>query len=161
MFCKGLWEWCGVVCQLWSSGFGISLSKASGALNGDKINMTMYYVLSQVPSLIHERGRPSAEKTLLENSLYFPDRCYEGHHTLYVDFVSLLFCISVISNSNIKNKEIQSTFEHDDLPYCRAGPAWPIFIIFGPCGVTARCNHLSDSKELLLSLLCFIMSIHS
>jgi len=49
--------------------------------------MTMYYVLSHVPTLIHELGRPSWEKTELENSLYFPDRCYDGHHTLYVKLI--------------------------------------------------------------------------
>jgi len=64
-------------------------------LNGDKINMTMYYVLSHVPSLIHEFGRPKFEKTVLENLLYFPDRCYEGHHTLYVELISQLFCRSL------------------------------------------------------------------
>jgi len=79
------------VWQLWRSGFGISLSKASGALNGDKINMTMYYVLSHVPSLIHELGRARWQKTQLENLLYFPDRCYDGHHTLYVE--SIFDCV--------------------------------------------------------------------
>lgn len=40
--------------QLWTSGFSIETSKAKDALNGDKINGTMYYVLSQVlnPSAI-------------------------------------------------------------------------------------------------------------
>jgi len=47
----------------------------------------MYYVLSHVPSLIHEFGRPRWQKTELEKLLYFPDRCYEGHHTLYVQFI--------------------------------------------------------------------------
>lgn len=37
--------------KLWSSGFAISQSKAPDALNGDIINMTLYYVLSNVPSL--------------------------------------------------------------------------------------------------------------
>jgi len=53
-------------------------------LNGDKINMTMYYVLSHVQSLIYELGRAQRQKSELENLLYFPDRCYDGHHTLYV-----------------------------------------------------------------------------
>lgn len=70
------------LCQLWSSGFGISLSLASGTLNGDKINATMYYVLSQTPSPLSELDRPQAEKLELEKLLYFPDRCYDGHHTL-------------------------------------------------------------------------------
>jgi hypothetical protein len=67
---------------LWSSGFRISYSMANGALNGDKINMTMYNVLSHASSPIFELKRPESEKLELERLLYFPDRCYEGHHTL-------------------------------------------------------------------------------
>ena len=68
--------------QLWSSGFGISVSLAVGAVNGEQINVTQYYVLSNVPSPIFEPRRAAAERTELERSLYFPDRCYEGHYTL-------------------------------------------------------------------------------
>ena len=38
--------------ELWSTGFTIGTSKAKDALNGDKINATMYYVLSQVNTFI-------------------------------------------------------------------------------------------------------------
>jgi len=34
--------------KLWTTGFSIQTSKANDALNGDKINATIYYVLSQV-----------------------------------------------------------------------------------------------------------------
>ena len=34
--------------ELWTTGFGISHSMADGAVNGDRINATMYYVLSHV-----------------------------------------------------------------------------------------------------------------
>ena len=57
--------------------------------------MTMYYVLSHVPSLIHEFGRAQWKKAELENLLYFPDRCYDGHHTLYVEHDTVLQIISV------------------------------------------------------------------
>ena len=80
-------HFCRFIClnfQLWNSGFGISLSLASGALNGDKINATMYYVLSQTRSLIFEIACPQDEKTKLEKLLYYPDRCYAEHHTLWV-----------------------------------------------------------------------------
>ncbi|KAL1470985.1 hypothetical protein MTO96_023906 [Rhipicephalus appendiculatus] len=49
--------------QLWSTGFGISQSKAYGALNGDVINGTIYYILSH-------------------HFLPYPEHCYGGHHTL-------------------------------------------------------------------------------
>lgn len=67
---------------LWSSGFGISYSRAAGALNGDKINMTFYYVMSSVPSPLFELGHERTEVGELERLLYFPDRCYDGHHTM-------------------------------------------------------------------------------
>ncbi|KAK2153468.1 hypothetical protein LSH36_296g04034 [Paralvinella palmiformis] len=67
---------------LWSSGFGISISKAEGALNGDKINLTMYYVLSHMPAYAHEHDREPREVDVYSKMLYYPDRCYEGHHTL-------------------------------------------------------------------------------
>jgi hypothetical protein len=79
------------LCQLWSSGFGISLSLAGGSLNGDKINATMYCVLSQTPSSISELDRPQADKLKLEKLLYFPDRCYDGHHTLLVSHLFFFY----------------------------------------------------------------------
>lgn len=39
--------------ELWRTGLTIGTSKAKDALNGDKINATMYYVLSQVGEDIH------------------------------------------------------------------------------------------------------------
>ncbi|XP_064477636.1 uncharacterized protein KIAA2013 homolog isoform X1 [Ornithodoros turicata] len=59
--------------RLWSSGFSISESKAEGALNGDRINGTLYYLLSHVP---HRSPR------LLEETLAYPEHCYGGHRTL-------------------------------------------------------------------------------
>lgn len=58
--------------KYWYTSFRISDSKAQGAINGHKINSTMYYVLSQVP-----QGIPDLEKNLIKN-----DGCYRGHHTL-------------------------------------------------------------------------------
>ena len=68
--------------QLWQSGFGISKSLASGALNGDRINATMYYMLSQVRAPLHEKATSKEAKVEIQKQLYFPDRCYDGHHTL-------------------------------------------------------------------------------
>ncbi|XP_015510287.1 uncharacterized protein KIAA2013 homolog [Neodiprion lecontei] len=56
----------------WHAGIRISNSKAKGAINGHKINSTMYYVLSQVPA-----GIPDVEKDVANN-----EGCYRGHHTL-------------------------------------------------------------------------------
>ena len=56
----------------WYTGFRISESKAKNAINGHKINSTMYYVLSQVP-----RGISDVQKTVSNN-----EGCYRGHHTL-------------------------------------------------------------------------------
>lgn len=58
--------------QYWHTGFRISDSKAKGAMNGHKINSTIYYVLSQVP-----KGSPNIEKSVANN-----EGCYRGHHTL-------------------------------------------------------------------------------
>lgn len=56
----------------WYTGFRISESKATEAINGHKINSTMYYVLSHVA-----RGVLDVEK-VVSNS----EGCYKGHHTL-------------------------------------------------------------------------------
>lgn len=68
--------------KLWHSGFGISYSRAQGALNGDKINATLYYVLSNSRDYISEFGTSSQLRHNLQRYLYVPDKCYGGHHTL-------------------------------------------------------------------------------
>lgn len=56
----------------WYTGLRISDSKANGAINGHKINSTIYYVLSQISN-----GIPGVEKNVIMN-----EGCYRGHHTL-------------------------------------------------------------------------------
>ncbi|CAN8028775.1 unnamed protein product [Ixodes persulcatus] len=68
--------------QLWSTGFGISQSKAYGALNGDEINGTIYYVLSHSRALASEWSTGPAEHRELQALLAYPEHCYGGHHTL-------------------------------------------------------------------------------
>lgn len=58
--------------KYWQTGFSISESKAKDALNGLKINSTIYYVLSQVP-----KGTINLEESVSHN-----EGCYRGHHTL-------------------------------------------------------------------------------
>ncbi|RUS85512.1 hypothetical protein EGW08_006720, partial [Elysia chlorotica] len=71
--------------KLWYSGFSISHSKASGAINGDRINRTLYYVLSNAPAPLHNVESTSQDKINIEKILYFPDNCYSGHSTLKSD----------------------------------------------------------------------------
>nr|KAG5709089.1 hypothetical protein BaRGS_028545 [Batillaria attramentaria] len=71
--------------QLWESGFSISHSKAAGVLNGDKINRTIYYVLSNVPAPMHDLSTTKKDRLAIEKVLYYPDRCYQGHSTLQAE----------------------------------------------------------------------------
>lgn len=71
--------------KLWYSGFSISHSKASGAINGDRINRTLYYVLSNAPAPLHNVMSTAQDKANIEKILYFPDNCYSGHSTLKSD----------------------------------------------------------------------------
>ncbi|OQR67549.1 hypothetical protein BIW11_04743 [Tropilaelaps mercedesae] len=58
--------------DIWRSGVSISLSRAENALNGDRINATLYYVLSHTPkSSAAQPNLPALGK-----------HCYKGHHTL-------------------------------------------------------------------------------
>ena len=75
--------------DLWSTGFYISPSRAANALNGDKINATMYYVLSQVRDPIHETNVLPSEVSEAKAVLSYAEGCYGGHHTLYDYF---FFC---------------------------------------------------------------------
>ncbi|KAJ8298784.1 hypothetical protein KUTeg_022844 [Tegillarca granosa] len=70
--------------QIWKSGFGISQSKAAHALNGDKINTTFYYVLSNIPAPLHDVSTSAKAKQDITKALDYPDRCYSGHTTLVV-----------------------------------------------------------------------------
>ncbi|XP_060585410.1 uncharacterized protein KIAA2013 homolog [Ruditapes philippinarum] len=79
-----LWE------KLWLSGFSISYSRAANSLNGDKINSTIYYVLSNVPAPLHDPHTVREVELELKKTLHYPDKCYSGHtslhsNTLWVD----------------------------------------------------------------------------
>lgn len=71
--------------QLWSTGITISYSKAADAINGDRINATMYYILSQVSSPYHEETTTRQKKAELANSLFYAEGCFGGYHTLQAD----------------------------------------------------------------------------
>lgn len=71
--------------DLWKSGIGLSLSKAENVLNGDAINATIYYILSQKTYFSQDLDvlKPtvfsdlSKENKLIES----PASCYDGHST--------------------------------------------------------------------------------
>lgn len=69
--------------KFWLSGFSISYSKASRELNGDKINSTIYYVLSNVPAPLHDPRTPQSQILELHKTLHYPDQCYKDHTTLH------------------------------------------------------------------------------
>jgi len=69
---------------VWNTGFGISKSFAANTLNGDNINATIYYVLSNHRNFANEirfENTTDAEafEKAAENQI---DRCYEGFSTL-------------------------------------------------------------------------------
>ncbi|KAK6643145.1 hypothetical protein RUM43_004648 [Polyplax serrata] len=65
--------------ELWSTGLTIGTSKAKDALNGDKINATMYYVLSQVRVRNEFLKKDSADLTIKVSDA---EGCYGDYHTL-------------------------------------------------------------------------------
>ena len=74
--------------QLFSTGLSISTSKAAGAINGDRINSTLYLTLSQVRSRLGQSKISQAERDNLNIHLAYTEGCYGGHHTLYVCFLN-------------------------------------------------------------------------
>lgn len=77
--------------DLWATGFTISTSKAENSLNGDRINATMYAVLSQVRSFEFEEintnlgsGSPSIREDIAK-ALTYAEGCYDSYHTLQAE----------------------------------------------------------------------------
>lgn len=70
--------------SLWETGFQISTSKADDAINGDRINATIYAVLSQVRSLEFESNSSPQERSEISRTLFYSEGCYDSYHTLQV-----------------------------------------------------------------------------
>jgi len=68
--------------HLWTTGFGISWSYAEEAINGDRINVTMYYVLSQSPTPLHSSTTSQGQQSELQGFLSYTEGCYSGIRTL-------------------------------------------------------------------------------
>ncbi|XP_037960410.1 uncharacterized protein KIAA2013 homolog isoform X2 [Teleopsis dalmanni] len=73
--------------DLWATGFGISTSKAEGSLNGDRINATMYAVLSQTRSYEFEEfvSQTAPTKQEIDKALTYAEGCYDSYYTLQAD----------------------------------------------------------------------------
>ena len=74
---KSVWN------ELWTTGFGISHSMAESAVNGAKINATMYYVLSQSPTPLHSLQTTPDRKVELKGYLAYLEGCYGNLPTLH------------------------------------------------------------------------------
>lgn len=83
---------------LWYTGFYISDSKAEGIINGDRINATIYAILSQVRSYEHEDNIKASTKSDIMRSLTYSEGCYEGHSTL--DAFNLWKPLNCLENLN-------------------------------------------------------------
>ena len=68
--------------KLWTSGFGISYSYADNAINGDRINATIYYVLSHSATLLDSGHTSPGERSELSGHLSYTEGCYSGIRTL-------------------------------------------------------------------------------
>uniref|UniRef100_U5EX05 Putative conserved plasma membrane protein n=1 Tax=Corethrella appendiculata TaxID=1370023 RepID=U5EX05_9DIPT len=71
--------------SLWETGFQISTSKAKNVLNGDKINATLYAVLSHSRSYEFEESVTPQKKIDIAKSLTYAEGCYDSYHTLQAD----------------------------------------------------------------------------
>ncbi|XP_059168450.1 uncharacterized protein KIAA2013 homolog isoform X2 [Physella acuta] len=118
--------------KLWFSGFSISHSLASGAVNGDRINKTIYYVLSNAPAPLHNVRSTQDDKLAIEKILYYPDRCYEGHSTLGADTLWI-------------NPE-------DESQIARVVTTWMITLEKQGCSVIAQSGSEGILQAMILSL---------
>jgi hypothetical protein len=83
--------------SIWETGFEISTSKAENALNGDRINATMYAVLSQVRSYEFEELITLQRKLDIARSLTYADGCFDSYHTLQVGVDDeSVYCLYII-----------------------------------------------------------------
>jgi len=71
--------------NLWQTGFYISTSKAENALNGDKINSTMYHVLSHARAYEFEESITPMRKNQILQDLTYSEGCYDSYHTLQAE----------------------------------------------------------------------------
>lgn len=70
--------------NIWESGFGISNSLASGAMNGNQLNGSIYFLLTNQRAPMLEVSKISEDdKTAIDHKPHFNiERCYEGFSIL-------------------------------------------------------------------------------
>jgi hypothetical protein len=71
--------------NLWQTGFFISKSKAEHALNGDKINSTIYHVLSHGRAYEYEDSITPTRKNQILHDLTYSEGCFDSYHTLQAE----------------------------------------------------------------------------
>lgn len=71
--------------ELWLTGFSISNSKAENSINGDKINGTIYNVLSNVRSYEYEDDVSPQVKQDIDRVLTYSEGCFDSYHTLQAE----------------------------------------------------------------------------
>ena len=71
--------------DIWSTGFGISNSLASGAINGNQLNGSIYYLLTNNRAPLYEMTHSLTHNTSVKDEKlhYSVERCYEGFSTLH------------------------------------------------------------------------------
>lgn len=71
--------------SLWQTGFTVSHSKAENALNGDRINATIYNVLSQARAYEFEESITPQRKNQIAHDLTYAEGCFDHYHTLQAE----------------------------------------------------------------------------
>lgn len=71
--------------NLWSTGFEISSSLAEDSINGDRINATIYAVLSHVRTYEYEASVGTQVKAAIAKTLDYAEGCYDSYHTLQAE----------------------------------------------------------------------------
>lgn len=70
---------------LWATGFEISASLAEDSINGDRINATMYAVLSHARSIETEANVTALAVAEQQAALNAVEGCYDSYHTLQAE----------------------------------------------------------------------------
>lgn len=84
--------------SLWQTGFFISHSKAENALNGDRINATIYNVLSHSRAYEFEESITPQRKNQIAHDLTYAEGCFDHYHTLQAE--NLWRVMSSIEDAN-------------------------------------------------------------
>lgn len=89
---------------LMQTGFYISQSKAENALNGDRINATIYQVLSHTRAYEFEDSITPQRKNQIAHDLTYAEGCFDHYHTLQAEkyepqqcYLAVNFLIFILS----------------------------------------------------------------